>query len=100
MRISDWSSDVCSSDLIPKRGDQPAMGPLMQYGTYAAGMALQAAGVAGDDDLLGRTHLLAASGGGERDVALDQQILATRSAERRVGNKCVSPRTCRRSPYH
>jgi 3-oxoacyl-[acyl-carrier-protein] synthase II len=62
---------------IPRRGDQRAMGPLMQYGTYAAGMALQAAGVAGDEDLLGRMHLLAASGGGERDVELDEQILAT-----------------------
>src|SRR3546814_19305 len=27
MRISDWSSDVCSSDLIPQRPQLPAPGP-------------------------------------------------------------------------
>jgi 3-oxoacyl-[acyl-carrier-protein] synthase II len=60
---------------IPKKGDQRAMGPLMHYGVYAAGMALQAAGVAGNERLLAGTHLIAAAGGGERDMELDEQIL-------------------------
>jgi 3-oxoacyl-[acyl-carrier-protein] synthase II len=62
--------------FIPKKADQRAMGPLMQYGVYAAGMALAEAGVAGNAELLGHTHLLVASGGGERDLTLDEQILS------------------------
>jgi 3-oxoacyl-[acyl-carrier-protein] synthase II len=61
---------------VPKPGDQRAMGPLMQYGAYAAGLALDMAGIKGNQDLLLSTHLVAASGGGERDWELDRQILA------------------------
>jgi 3-oxoacyl-[acyl-carrier-protein] synthase II len=61
---------------VPKRGDQRAMEPMMQYGTYAAGLALEMAGLKDDEDLLGETHLVVAAGGGERDWELDQQILA------------------------
>ena len=60
---------------IPKRGDQRAMGPLMHYGCYAAGLALDAAGIKGDEELLLQTHMVVASGGGERDAPLDRQIL-------------------------
>jgi 3-oxoacyl-[acyl-carrier-protein] synthase II len=63
--------------FIPRKGDQRAMGPLMHYGCYAAGMALSEAGVAGNEALLARTHLIVASPGGERDVAVDEQVLAT-----------------------
>ncbi len=61
---------------VPKPGDQRAMGPLMQYGAYAAGLALEMAGIKGNPALLQETHLVAASGGGERDWDLDKQILA------------------------
>lgn len=61
---------------VPKPGDQRAMGPLMQYGAYAAGLALDMAGIKGDAAVLRETHLVAASGGGERDWDLDKQILA------------------------
>jgi 3-oxoacyl-[acyl-carrier-protein] synthase II len=61
---------------VPKPGDQRAMGPLMQYGAYAAGLALEMAGLKGNAALLQETHLVAASGGGERDWDLDKQILA------------------------
>ncbi|MCW5773740.1 MAG: hypothetical protein KIT16_19010, partial [Rhodospirillaceae bacterium] len=60
---------------VPKPGDQRAMGPLMQYGAYAAGLALEMAGIKGDAQLLQETHLVAASGGGERDWDLDRLIL-------------------------
>lgn len=56
---------------VPKRGDQRAMGPMMQYGAYACGLALEAAGVAGDEALLGRMELVAAAGCGERDPEVD-----------------------------
>ncbi len=62
--------------FIPRKGDQRAMGPLMHYGCYAAGMALAEAGIAGNEALLARTHMIVAAPGGERDVAVDEQILA------------------------
>jgi 3-oxoacyl-[acyl-carrier-protein] synthase II len=64
------------SRQVPKPGDQRAMGPLMHYGVYAAGLALEAAGVKGDETLLPRTHLVVAAGGGERDWDLDRQLIA------------------------
>jgi 3-oxoacyl-[acyl-carrier-protein] synthase II len=62
--------------FIPRKADQRAMGPMMHYGCYAAGMALAEARIAGEEALLARTHLIAASPGGERDIAVDEQILA------------------------
>jgi 3-oxoacyl-[acyl-carrier-protein] synthase II len=62
--------------FIPRKGDQRAMGPLMHYGCYAAGMALAEAGIAGNEALLARTHMVVAAPGGERDTAVDEQILA------------------------
>ena len=61
---------------VPRRGDQRAMEPMMQYGTYAAGLALDLAGLKDNEALLGETHLVVAAGGGERDWELDQQIIA------------------------
>jgi 3-oxoacyl-[acyl-carrier-protein] synthase II len=41
-------------------------------------MALAEAGVAGNQELLARTHMIVAAPGGERDLAVDEQILAAR----------------------
>jgi len=60
---------------IPRKPDQRSMGPLMRYGCIAAGLALESADILGDKDLLRQTHLIAAAGGGERDVQADEQIL-------------------------
>ena len=60
---------------VPRPGDRRAMGPMMQYGAYAAGLALDMAGLKDDADLLQRTHMIVASGGGERDLDLDRRIL-------------------------
>jgi 3-oxoacyl-[acyl-carrier-protein] synthase II len=65
---------------IPKRGDQRQMEPWQRIGVYAAGLALEAAGVKGDADLLGRTDMIVAAGGGERDYAADAAILAALQA--------------------
>ncbi|QEX21341.1 beta-ketoacyl-ACP synthase II [Hypericibacter adhaerens] len=62
--------------FIPKKGDQRAMGPLMHYAVAATGLALREAGVAGDAALLAHTDLVVAGPGGERDLAVDEQILA------------------------
>src|SRR3546814_2156156 len=71
MRISDWSSDVCSSDLI---AGLPAVAVLV-FLARAAGAGGVARGV-----LPGR-----------RIVRVDGGV--ARSEERRVGKECVS--TCR-----
>ena len=61
---------------IPKRGDQRQMEPWQRIGTYAAGLALESAGVKGDAALLARMDMIVAAGGGERDYAVDGQILS------------------------
>jgi 3-oxoacyl-[acyl-carrier-protein] synthase II len=61
---------------IPKRGDQRQMEAWQRIGVYAAGLALDAAGVKGNTDLLGRMDMIVAAGGGERDYAVDAQILS------------------------
>src|SRR3546814_3636145 len=78
MRISDWSSDVCSSDLREVRLDQQ----------------------------LGRLHRRPGDGAGVLPVA-GQRAGAERfcrhlcrSEERRVGKECVSTCRSRWSPYH
>ena len=60
---------------IPRKGDQRQMEPWQRFGTYAAGLALDAAGLKGDAETLARTDLIVAAGGGERDFAVDGAIL-------------------------
>src|SRR3546814_7053412 len=71
MRISDWSSDVCSSDLSRRRVD-PARRSCCLGG--------------------GRNP-----GGAHRRADL---VVRTRSEERRVGKECVSTCRSRWSPYN
>src|SRR3546814_7756742 len=71
MRISDWSSDVCSSDL-----------------TEVAGCPMQK----GD-------KVLMAFPAGNRDPEMFEDG-DRRSEERRVGKECVSPCRSRWSQYH
>jgi 3-oxoacyl-[acyl-carrier-protein] synthase II len=61
---------------IPKKGDQRQMEPWQRIGTYAAGLALDSAGVKGNADILGRMDMIVAAGGGERDLAVDGAILS------------------------
>jgi 3-oxoacyl-[acyl-carrier-protein] synthase II len=61
---------------IPKRGDQRQMEAWQRIGTYAAGAALDAAGVKGNLPLLGQMDMIVAAGGGERDYAVDAAILS------------------------
>jgi 3-oxoacyl-[acyl-carrier-protein] synthase II len=60
---------------IPKKGDQRQMEPWQRIGVYAAGLALDSAGLKGNADILGRTDMIVAAGGGERDLAVDGAIL-------------------------
>ncbi len=47
-----------------------------RIGTYAAGQALDSAGIKGNADLLRRMDMIVAAGGGERDYAVDSAILS------------------------
>jgi 3-oxoacyl-[acyl-carrier-protein] synthase II len=60
---------------IPKKGDQRQMEAWQRIGTYAAGLALDSAGIKGNAEILGRTDMIVAAGGGERDLAVDMAIL-------------------------
>jgi 3-oxoacyl-[acyl-carrier-protein] synthase II len=61
---------------IPKKGDQRQMENWQRIGTYAAGLALDAAGVKGKTDILSRMDMIVAAGGGERDLKVDSTILS------------------------
>jgi 3-oxoacyl-[acyl-carrier-protein] synthase II len=60
---------------IPKKGDQRQMEAWQRIGTYAAGLALDSAGIKGNQEILSRTDMIVAAGGGERDLAVDMAIL-------------------------
>lgn len=60
---------------IPKRGDQRQMEAWQRYGTYAAGLALEDSGLAGNLEVLNHTGLIVAAGGGERDPEVDVAVL-------------------------
>src|SRR3546814_5587738 len=95
MRISDWSSDVCSSDLTQPRDvlvDLVArqLAPFPGLGTLRD-LDLQHFGV---DQILRRDAEAA------RCHLLDLRHLLGRSEERRVGKECVSTCRSRWSPYH
>ena len=60
---------------IPKKGDQRQMEAWQRIGTYAAGLALDSAGVKGNQEILGRMDMIVAAGGGERDIVVDMAIM-------------------------
>src|SRR3546814_16336936 len=102
MRISDWSSDVCSSDLTETWNQRPRTpwrsadrearkhnhetgGPLAQM----IGLVLVTHGSLATEFVVAMEHV----------VGPQQQIETIRSEERRVGQACVSTCRVRCSPY-
>ena len=63
------------SRQIPKKSDLKQMETWQRIGVYAAGLALADAGVAENFELLEHTHLVVAAGSGERDIAVDCEVL-------------------------
>src|SRR3546814_4903074 len=91
MRISDWSSDVCSSDL-PRYGvwESNVLNPFFYRGkTYFARMyfSSHARDASADDEVSNSQYKPLAR-------------VIERSEERRVGKECVSTCRSRWSPYH
>ena len=66
---------VSYDSQIPKKGDQRQMEAWQRIGTYAAGLALESAGLKGNKDILSKMDMIVAAGGGERDLAVDSGIL-------------------------
>ena len=64
----DWANQI-------SRRDKRQMEPWQQIGTYAAGLALDDAGIKGDENLCGTMDMIVAAGGGERDIETDTAIL-------------------------
>src|SRR3546814_16682760 len=101
MRISDWSSDVCSSDLMLRQVHIPSPeGRLSNYPHQMSGGMKQRV-LAAMATSLKPGLLLADEPTTALDVTIQEQILGLlRSEERRVGKECVSTCRSRWSPYH
>src|SRR3546814_15320782 len=113
MRISDWSSDVCSSDLFAAR---PRGATWLQIYAVAVicgigfTMSLFIGGLAFSDPLLIEEAKLGTLGGSVlaaiagylllRFAPLHAEHVRERSEERHVGKEGVSTCRSRRSPYH
>ncbi len=72
-----------STSKFRKRATSGRWSLWQRIGVYAAGLALSDAGIAGKPDLLDRTDMIVAAGGGERDISVDTAILA---GARKVAN--------------
>src|SRR3546814_10904833 len=89
MRISDWSSDVCSSDLLARLDEAidlvewPRLGAVDALVHVVLGQIPRTVIAHGDDDLAQRPQCF----------LLEAGDALGRSEERRVGKECVS--TCR-----
>src|SRR3546814_12963912 len=108
MRISDWSSDVCSSDLPEHRhdavvnfqGDLPAIDPtviaaaLVAFDPYTGEVKALAGGYE-----FGTSHFNRAVQA-KRQPGSAFKPLLYRPEERRVRTACVSTSRSRWSPYH
>src|SRR3546814_14895745 len=100
MRISDWSSDVCSSDLLGMADEM--VGPhLAQLPVRPADQGLggdDAAALEVDLGLVDQVELVVV--GSPAQVRLHAQPVLLRSEERRVGKECVSTCRSRWLAYH
>src|SRR3546814_17588304 len=94
MRISDWSSDVCSSDLIlyPSRLREGGSMRARRIGLAVIVALLLVLGMQHAPDI--RLSTSVPSG---HDAVQVQAVV--RSEERRVGKECVSTWRSRWSPY-
>src|SRR3546814_13444877 len=109
MRISDWSSDVCSSDLmVPRCMSSTNSANLatafkikgLSYSiSSACSTSAHCIGNASELIQLGKQDIVFAGGGEELHWTLSV-LFDARSEERRVGQECVGTCRSRWSPYH
>src|SRR3546814_3120443 len=86
MRISDWSSDVCSSDLTPVELETEVTRPIENA----------IAALPSIEELVSTIS----EGRSVTTVEFKLGLISPRSEERRVGKECVSTCRSRWSPYH
>src|SRR3546814_18571030 len=98
MRISDWSSDVCSSDF--GFGKTTVLSQWLVKRTEAAPTVAWLSLDEGDNDPHRFLTHVAAALRTTGNVAAEAAQLLERSEERRVGKACVSTCRSRWSPYH
>src|SRR3546814_17238839 len=95
MLMSDWSSDVCSSDLLARLLDPCGR---VDRVSEIDDLALVVAAFDGDDRPAVQTG---AKPGNQAELLLIERSLERhRSEERRVGIECVSKSRSRSSPSH
>src|SRR3546814_13803379 len=102
MRISDWSSDVCSSDLAQIGAGAPLKKRLWQAivrrKVENQAVVLDRAQIEGGRTLREMTAHVRSGDPGNVEARAARFYWPRRSAERRVGNECVSTCTSRLSP--
>src|SRR3546814_16948419 len=100
MRISDWSSDVCSSDLRSARDRGLVLNahPHIVLTQHAAIAAAPTGADMSDLIPLAQAHCMPRKGSEHKLTQARIQELM-RSEERRVGKECVSTCRSRWSPY-
>src|SRR3546814_20343469 len=101
MRISDWSSDVCSSDL-GGIADGRGVAAAMMLG--AQGAWIGSAFLATDEAGIEQFQKEAITESGDADTVVSRSLTGKparmiRSEERRVGKECVSTGRFRWTPY-
>src|SRR3546814_20504481 len=100
MRISDWSSDVCSSDLGALRGRKPSVDAQR---TARPGAEVELAGQRVDAFAHAGQAVAFADRAAQAAVVLDagrDRLAVASSDERRVWHECVAPRRYRWSRFH
>src|SRR3546814_1563390 len=96
MRISDWSSDVCSSDLANRNARLCQMRAFLLASLTAPGGSPHHCSGNSCRTLMQRFSTVTA----ELSHQHNPGWLHARSEERRVGKECVSTCRSRWSPYH
>src|SRR3546814_11911679 len=98
MRISDWSSDVCSSDLQVVT-QEPTVTVSLQFFVGGSPLGRQSVELA-VGVLFRSVQAVMGSEWNPWSVCFTHAPPASRSDERRVGKECVSTCRSRWSPYH
>src|SRR3546814_15297016 len=99
MRISDWSSDVCSSDLWLPRRDRRNASPWRPSQPKVEGWHSPVLHL-GEDGQAVRINFTYRNGGTSTAARFSVKARSLRSEERRVGKECVSTCRSRWSQYH